>query len=307
YTFGMGMMDRKCSLGGYRYGFNGKENDNEVKGEGNEQDYGMRVYDGKAERFLSMDPLTREYPWYTPYQFSGNTPIQATDQDGAETFLEQFHFSKRQYAKFQIARAKWLVEEEQKRRNIVLMADIYGNGHIGSEALVRDQLAYIKDEHDEAVASAIIQGRSFGFLLGGDQSALKWIFVKGTMMSFSGIPAGKSSVFPSTINVSERRSISTNGVEMPATTRPIGVSISNIESTDGGEVPGRVQSRINITNEGWKHLLDRHFSGRRNASQFTITPEMLSSLLYQVRKSPVIRATTAKVDGKTELRVCKTN
>ncbi|MDQ6609046.1 MAG: hypothetical protein M3Y85_04415, partial [Bacteroidota bacterium] len=25
---------------GYRYGFNGKENDNEVEGEGNEQDYG---------------------------------------------------------------------------------------------------------------------------------------------------------------------------------------------------------------------------------------------------------------------------
>ena len=289
---------------GYRYGFNGKENDNEVKGEGNEQDYGMRVYDPGLGKFLSVDPLTKKFPHYTPYQFSGNTPIQATDQDGAETFLEQFHFSKRQYAEFQIARAKWLAEEEQKRRNIVLMADIYGNGHIGSEAVVKDQLAYIKDEHDEAVASAIIQGPfgSFGFLLGGDQSALKWSVVDGTMMSFSGIPVGKSSVFPSTINVSERSSISTNGVEMPATIRPIGVNISNIESTDGVEVPGRVQSRINITNKGWKHVLDRHFSGRRNASQFTITPEMLSSLLYQVRKSPVIRTTTAIEDGKKVLR-----
>ena len=36
----------------YRYGFNGKENDNEVKGEGNrnQQDYGMRIYDLRYER-----------------------------------------------------------------------------------------------------------------------------------------------------------------------------------------------------------------------------------------------------------------
>ncbi len=42
----------------YRYGFNGKENDNEVKGEGNQQDYGFRIYDPRLGRFLSVDPLT---------------------------------------------------------------------------------------------------------------------------------------------------------------------------------------------------------------------------------------------------------
>jgi RHS repeat-associated protein len=69
---------------GYRYGFNGKENDNEVRGDGNEQDYGMRVYDTRLGRFLSADPLTKHYPWYTPYQFAGNKPIWATDIDGLE-------------------------------------------------------------------------------------------------------------------------------------------------------------------------------------------------------------------------------
>lgn len=68
----------------YRYGFNGKENDNEVKGEGNEQDYGMRIYDTRLGRFLSVDPLTRSYPWYTPYQFAGNKPITSVDLDGLE-------------------------------------------------------------------------------------------------------------------------------------------------------------------------------------------------------------------------------
>jgi RHS repeat-associated protein len=68
----------------YRYGFNGKENDNEVEGEGNHQDYGMRIYDPRVGRFLSVDPLTKSYPWYTPYQFAGNKPIWGTDLDGLE-------------------------------------------------------------------------------------------------------------------------------------------------------------------------------------------------------------------------------
>lgn len=67
-----------------RYGFNGKENDNEIKGEGNQQDYGMRVYDPRIGKFLSIDPLTKNFPYYTPYQFAGNKPIWATDLDGAE-------------------------------------------------------------------------------------------------------------------------------------------------------------------------------------------------------------------------------
>jgi RHS repeat-associated protein len=84
YPFGMLQPGRHWSNAVYRYGFNGKENDNEVKGEGNQQDYGMRVYDPRVGRFLSVDPLTKGYPWYTPYQFAGNKPVWATDLDGAE-------------------------------------------------------------------------------------------------------------------------------------------------------------------------------------------------------------------------------
>jgi RHS repeat-associated protein len=76
---------RKFSaVGAYRYGFNGKENDNEVSGEGNVYDYGFRVYNPRIGRFLSVDPLFQSYPWYTPYQFAGNMPIWAIDLDGLE-------------------------------------------------------------------------------------------------------------------------------------------------------------------------------------------------------------------------------
>ena len=83
--FGMSLVNRSFRAdGSYRYGFNGKENDNEVKGEGNQQDYGMRIYDPRLGRFLSMDPLSRFYPWYTPYQFAGNDVIRNIDLDGGE-------------------------------------------------------------------------------------------------------------------------------------------------------------------------------------------------------------------------------
>lgn len=79
------MPGRTFSAGnGYRYGFNGKENDNEVKGDGNQYDYGFRIYDPRIARFLSFDPLANRFPWYTPYQFAGNKPIWSTDIDGLE-------------------------------------------------------------------------------------------------------------------------------------------------------------------------------------------------------------------------------
>ena len=52
------------------YRFNGKENDNEVKGEGNQINYGMRIDDPRIGRFLSVDPLTKGYPMLTPYQYA---------------------------------------------------------------------------------------------------------------------------------------------------------------------------------------------------------------------------------------------
>ncbi len=70
----------------YRYGFNGKENDDEAKGiTGSQQDYGFRVYDPRLGRFLSVDPLAMNYPWLTVYQFAENDPVQFVDIDGRES------------------------------------------------------------------------------------------------------------------------------------------------------------------------------------------------------------------------------
>jgi len=69
---------------GYRYGFNGKENDNEVKGEGNQIAFEARIYDPRLGRFYSVDPVTNKYPDMTPYNFAANSPIWLVDRKGKE-------------------------------------------------------------------------------------------------------------------------------------------------------------------------------------------------------------------------------
>ena len=85
YPFGMTMPGMTYQSDNYRYGFNGKEKDDEgLGGGGSTYDYGFRIYNALIAKFLSVDPLASTYPFYTPYQFAGNTPIQAIDLDGLE-------------------------------------------------------------------------------------------------------------------------------------------------------------------------------------------------------------------------------
>jgi RHS repeat-associated protein len=80
YPFGMTMPGRIVHSDKYRYGFNGKENDLET----GLQDYGLRIYDPRLARFLSVDPLEDDYPWNSSYSFSEGDPINFIDLDGAE-------------------------------------------------------------------------------------------------------------------------------------------------------------------------------------------------------------------------------
>jgi RHS repeat-associated protein len=85
YPFGSLMPGRKWQGGSYRYGFQGQEKDDELKGEGNSINYAFRVYDPRIGRFLSIDPLTEKYPFYSPYHFSSNQPIHAPELEGLES------------------------------------------------------------------------------------------------------------------------------------------------------------------------------------------------------------------------------
>jgi RHS repeat-associated protein len=84
YTaFGAAMEGRSFSMAAYRFGFNGKENDTDW-GPQLIEDYGFRLYNPALGRFLTVDPLLRQYPSWSPYPFAMNRPIDGVDLDGLE-------------------------------------------------------------------------------------------------------------------------------------------------------------------------------------------------------------------------------
>jgi len=68
----------------YRFGFNGMEKTSEAYGEGNAYSFEYRIEDPRIGRFLSIDPLEKEYPWNSPYAFAENSPIKYVDLEGLE-------------------------------------------------------------------------------------------------------------------------------------------------------------------------------------------------------------------------------
>ena len=84
YPFGMLLPNRHESTNAYRYGFQGQEKDDEIKGEGNSLNYKYRMHDPRIGRFFAVDPLTAEYPQWSPYSFSGNQVIHTVELEGLE-------------------------------------------------------------------------------------------------------------------------------------------------------------------------------------------------------------------------------
>jgi RHS repeat-associated protein len=69
---------------GHRYGFQGQEQDNELKGEGNSLNYTFRMHDPRVGRFFATDPLFRTYPHNSPYAFAENRVIDGIELEGLE-------------------------------------------------------------------------------------------------------------------------------------------------------------------------------------------------------------------------------
>jgi RHS repeat-associated protein len=93
YAFGEQMNGRTMN-NGYRYGFNGMENDNEVKGAGNSVDFGERIYDPRLGKWLSLDRFAAKYPGLSAYAYTFNNPVIFKDIGGADGSLSVVKDSK---------------------------------------------------------------------------------------------------------------------------------------------------------------------------------------------------------------------
>jgi RHS repeat-associated protein len=154
----MEMPGRKYNPQGYRYGFNGKENDRSGEwGLGLVQDYGFRLYNPGLGRFLSVDPLTESYPWYTPYQFAGNMPIEAIDLDGLEPFKHAYRFANNPNPKLNLFHADNIINMHNSTsptswnslgtaRDVNYFFKQWQNTPLGKEALSKNNLGRIADD-----------------------------------------------------------------------------------------------------------------------------------------------------------------
>jgi RHS repeat-associated protein len=89
YPFGMVAIGRTYSnpiTSSYRYGFSGKEINQELNGD---YDFGARIYDPRLGRWLSLDPMFRSFPIFSPYTFVNNNPLRFIDPSGG--FLLDVH------------------------------------------------------------------------------------------------------------------------------------------------------------------------------------------------------------------------
>ena len=75
-------ISSKSCAGNYRYGYQGSEGDDEVKGDGNSYTTEFRMLDPRLGRWLSLDPKAAEFPWMSPYVSMADNPILNNDVNG---------------------------------------------------------------------------------------------------------------------------------------------------------------------------------------------------------------------------------
>ena len=94
----------------YRYGFNGKELDNEIKGEGNSYDFGARMYDNRIGRWFAPDPLESQYLNISTYTYVDNNPVFYIDADGRLIDISDFYKRKENETDEQFSKRKEIIK-----------------------------------------------------------------------------------------------------------------------------------------------------------------------------------------------------
>jgi len=95
----------------YLFGFNSQEKVDEIKGSGNSYSFKYRMYDARLGRFLSVDPLEREYPWNSTYAFAENDVIRNIDLEGAEKYDYKLTMTKQGTVQVQLQKTTDIVDK----------------------------------------------------------------------------------------------------------------------------------------------------------------------------------------------------
>lgn len=94
-----------------------------VKLLGSEEEAQRLLDNSTSGRFLSADPKMNSFPWWSPYQFAGNTPIQAMDLDGKEIYFYTWDQSKQDRTALQKVGE---IDEVKQQSDIAFLTDLFG-------------------------------------------------------------------------------------------------------------------------------------------------------------------------------------
>jgi hypothetical protein len=94
-----------------------------VKLLGSEEDAQRLLDNSTSGRFLSADPKMNSFPWWSPYQFAGNTPIQAMDLDGKEIYFYTWDQKKQDQTAIQKVGEIDVIKQQS---DIAFLTDLFG-------------------------------------------------------------------------------------------------------------------------------------------------------------------------------------
>jgi RHS repeat-associated protein len=113
----------------YRYGFNGMEKDNEVKGTGSSLSYQYRIYDSRLGKFISVDPLVASYPWNSSFAFAENMVIDGVDLEGGEYLNANYKLITKQGKTTVYLTHSWFNEKQHNEHGKLGMGVTYNISH----------------------------------------------------------------------------------------------------------------------------------------------------------------------------------
>jgi hypothetical protein len=184
-----------------------------VKDDGDQIDYGMRVYDSRLGRFMSVDPITKKYPELTPYQYASNTPVAAIDIDGLEGMMATpgtiYASNKNLYDDLLAGRNTPRVQNSKKAGKVIAIAgalalDIVLTKGRATQLLLTSQVAgafyhnkastpegrELQDESSKAILTDAFITWGTGRIIGSSISIFKGLLRKEVKYFFRGTSEG---------------------------------------------------------------------------------------------------------------------
>ncbi len=195
-------------------------------------------------RFLTVDPLTAKYAWYTPYQFAGNKPIQFVDIDGLEEGLNiHLKLAEQGYLKGTVSESELKETYRQKGQIGIAGATALLDAIVFKGWLTKTYLAYTfadaisngeqslkarNEGNPEAAAYYANQSRT-----AYTQFGIGFALISATNLILSDIPKGSPLFRGTTEGYPGSRMLQRVGVT-PASTDPVVATIFALESKNYG-------------------------------------------------------------------------